>query len=109
MSKQHVIARLQAGETLQYSEPGNSMVGLIKSREEVTLSPVNRELEVDDIVLVKVRGSIYTHKIVAIREKNGKKQYLIGNNHGGINGWTGHDKVYGIVIEISGKPYRNHK
>jgi signal peptidase I len=91
---------LANGETVYYREGGNSMTPIIKSREEVTLSPFNRELKKGDIVLCKVRGNYYTHKVY------GKKgnQYLIGNNHGHMNGWT--EKIFGIVIEISRTPYK---
>jgi len=36
--------------------------------------------------------------VIALR----KNQVQIGNNHGGINGWTNLDNVYGIVTSVGG-------
>jgi len=47
-------------------------------------------------VLVRVRGRVYLHLIKAI---DGQR-FLIGNNHGGINGWTGPRAVYGIATGV---------
>lgn len=96
------IEALRHGETVTgYREGGNSMVPLIHHRQPVTLEPVAPELlEKGDIVLVKVRGNIYTHKVTGTR----KGQVQIGNNRGHINGWTSLDNVFGIVTEIDGSP-----
>ena len=53
------------------------------------------EVEEGDIVYCKVKGNFYTHLVKA---KNSDKGLLIGNNRGGINGWT--KNVYGKVVEI---------
>jgi len=104
MNEKHraVIARLKNGETIEdYKEGGNSMVPIIKSKQPVTIKPVDTSLlEKGDVVLVKVRGNIYTHKVTALREG----QAQIGNNKGGINGWTSLDNVFGIVTEVEGTP-----
>lgn len=94
------IARLQAGELVRdYREGGNSMTPLIRHQQPVTLAPVDpTQLERGDMVFVKVRGRIYTHKVVGLR----RGQVQIGNNHGRVNGWTSLDKVYGIVTEVEG-------
>jgi hypothetical protein len=96
-----VIARLQNGETVsEYREGGNSMVPIIKHRQPVTIKPVDTsKLEKGDVVLVRVRGNIYTHKVVGLR----KGQAQIGNNRGGVNGWTSLDNVFGIVVEVDGR------
>lgn len=95
------INALLAGEVIPaYKEGGNSMVPLIYSRQPVRLEPVDATLlERGDIVLVKVGGSVYTHKVTALR----KGQVQIGNNKGGINGWTSLDNVFGIVTEVDGR------
>lgn len=97
-----LIARLKVpGTKIEHKEGGNSMTPLIKSRQPVTLEPVDpSKLEKGDIVLVKVRGNVYTHLVLALRE--GEVQ--IGNNHGGVNGWTKLSNVFGIVTEVEGKP-----
>jgi hypothetical protein len=79
--RNYKLERLQGGETFVTSEKGNSMVPLIKSGQEH--------------ILGKVKGNFYTHLVKA---KNNEKGLLIGNNKGGINGWT--KQVYGRVIEI---------
>jgi hypothetical protein len=104
MNERHrdVIRRLQAGETVEgYREGGNSMVPLIYSRQPVTLAPVDRsKLSRGDMVFVKVKGRLYTHKVLGLR----KGQVQIGNNRGGVNGWTKLENVYGIVTEVDGRP-----
>lgn len=77
------------------SEKGNSMVPLIKSGQEHELTPITWELcETGDIVFCKVKGNYYTHLVKAKSDKG----LLIGNNKGGINGWT--KQVFGKVTKI---------
>lgn len=95
------IARLRAGETIENREGGNSMVPLIYSKQPVTIEPVDAtKLERGDIVYVKVQGRVYTHKVVGVRTG----QVQIGNNKGGINGWTSLENVYGIITAVDGVP-----
>lgn len=90
------LERLNKGETFITSEKGNSMVPLIKSGQDHKIKPVKwEECEEGDIVYCKVKGNFYTH---LVKGKNLDKGLLIGNNKGGINGWT--KQVYGKVIEI---------
>jgi hypothetical protein len=96
MRRNYKLERLLSGETFITSEKGNSMVPLIKSGQDHRLSPVLIEdVNVGDIVYCKVKSNFYTHLVKA---KDIKKGLLIGNNKGGINGWT--KSVYGKVIEI---------
>ncbi len=91
------VEALQRGETTKIRPRGNSMRGKVNSGDLVTLEPVKPdELKVGDIVLVKVKGTIYLHLIKAI---NGNR-FLIGNNRGGINGWVGANGIYGIATQI---------
>lgn len=77
------------------------MVPLIYSKEPINLAPVNpSKLEKGDIVLAKVSGRRYTHKVSAV--DHGKQRIQISNNHGGVNGWTSYDQVYGICTHVSG-------
>lgn len=85
--------------TVVIKPKGNSMTPLIKSGQEVLLVPKGHHLaplhwRIGDIVLVKVKGSVYLHKISAI---DGNR-IQISNNHGHVNGWTTFDKVYGVAI-----------
>ena len=70
-----------------------SMEPLIMDKAMVTVNPVESEtLKVGDIVLCKVKGVQYLHKITAIDSKKG---FEISNNKGKINGWT--HTIYGRV------------
>ena len=90
------LEKLQNGETFITSEKGNSMMPLIKSGQEHKLAPATwEEVEVNDIVYAKVNGRFYTHLVKA---KDLNKGCLIGNNKGGINGWT--KQIYGKVISV---------
>ena len=106
MSLQHIIERLEKGESVINKEGGNSMLPLIKSREPVTIEAVNKDLlEEGDIVYVKVRGRVYTHLVWSVKGD----EVQIGNNHGHSNGWTNKKHVYGIIPEIDGVPIKKAK
>lgn len=73
----------------------------IESGATVTLAPLQEgEPVVGDAVLVRVRGRVYLHLIKAIKGKTNNMEFLIGNAHGGINGWTARTSVYGKAINI---------
>ncbi len=91
------IAALQRGETVQIRPHGNSMRPKVCDGDLVTVSPCTAaSLKRGDIVLVRVRRQVYLHLIRAIEGE----RYLIGNNHGGINGWVGTDNIYGIATRV---------
>ncbi len=72
------------------------MVPILKSGQEHKLAPVKWEDNNDgDTVYCKVKGNFYSH---LVKGKNINKGLLIGNNKGGINGWT--KNVFGRVIEV---------
>lgn len=90
------VEKLKKGETFITSEKGNSMFPIIKSGQDHKLVPAElKDAKVDDIVFCKVKGHFYTHLVKA---KNETRGCLIGNNRGGINGWT--KQIYGKVIEV---------
>lgn len=90
------LQRLQQGETFITSERGNSMCPIIKSNQQHKLAPTTwQDCSIGDIVYCKVKGNFYTH---LVKGKNDIRGLLIGNNRGGINGWT--KQVFGKVIEI---------
>ena len=71
------------------------MSPIIKSEQAHKLAPAKLdEVNVGDIVYCKVRGHFYTHLVKA----KSNRGCLIGNNRGGINGWT--KQIFGKVIEI---------
>lgn len=94
-------ARVAAGATVQLRPSGSSMVPLVRSRQLVTVSPVDpAKVEVGDIVLAKVAGTVYLHLVSAVDAAGARVQ--ISNNRGRVNGWTGHAKVYGICVAVDG-------
>ena len=91
------IEKLKNGETVQVRPRGHSMKGKVNDGNLVTVSPCNpAQLSVGDIVLVRVKGNVYLHLIKSIN--NGR--FLIGNNRGGINGWVGHNCIYGFATKV---------
>lgn len=87
---------LKEGKTFITSEKGNSMTPKIKSGQDHELTPCDvSQVDIGDIVFCKVRGRYYTHLVKGTDPKLGA---LIGNNKGGLNGWT--HQVYGKVTKI---------
>lgn len=96
------IEILQKGEEVSFRPKGNSMKPKINSGDLVTVTPKFSDLKEDDIVLCKVKGRHYVHLVTAVKTEGEKKQYLIGNNRGGINGWVGINSIFGKVKEVQG-------
>lgn len=86
------------GETCKVIGFGQSMTPILKSGQPVIVSPLKTDivLEKNDIVLCKVNGHFYLHKISAIKGT----QYQISNNHGHVNGWVSKRNIFGKVIKI---------
>jgi hypothetical protein len=79
------------------------MVPLIRSRQQVIVAPVDpSKVEVGDIVLARVAGTVYLHLVSALEPS--KKRVQISNNRGRINGWTSHERVFGICVAVDGVP-----
>ena len=96
--------RLRAGETVECRPTGDSMTPIIKSRQLVTISPVDAAtLRKGDVVLAKVGGRYLLHKVSALRGD----RVQISNNHGHVNGGTSRAQVYGIVSAVDGVPARS--
>lgn len=94
------IEELKEGQQAQCRPHGNSMRGRINSGQLVTLEPIVEDPDVDDAVLCRVRGNTYIHLVRAIKGHGEKKQFLIGNNRGGTNGWIGRNSLFGKVIKV---------
>lgn len=96
-----MASRVAQGVTVQFRPSGSSMVPLVRSRQVVTVAPVDAaKLEVGDIVLAKVAGTVYLHLVSAIDATAGRVQ--ISNNRGRVNGWTNYARVYGICTAVDG-------
>lgn len=86
---------------MAFRPSGSSMVPLIRSRQQVVVAPVDpSKLEVGDIVLARVAGTVYLHLVSSVDPA--KKRVQISNNRGLINGWTSHDRVFGICVAVDG-------
>ncbi|MFI0452301.1 hypothetical protein [Actinomadura sp. 6N118] len=98
-----IAARVAGGATVRFRPTGSSMVPLIRSRDLVEVAPVDpAKLEVGDIVLAKVAGTVYLHLVSALDPARGRVQ--ISNNRGRVNGWTHHARVYGICLAVEDTP-----
>lgn len=84
---------LRRGETVSVRGHGNSMAPLIRNGETVVVAPLaaDARLRKGEVVLARVRGQVYLHRVKGLRAD----QVLIGNNHGGLNGWTPREQVVG--------------
>ena len=94
------IQDLKEGRQTQCRPHGNSMQGRINSGQLVTLDPIVEDPTIGDAVLCRVRGNTYIHLVKAIKGHDEKKQFLIGNNRGGVNGWIGASGVFGKLVRV---------
>lgn len=79
------------------------MVPLIRGRQQVVVAPVDpSKVEVGDIVLTRVAGTVYLHVVSSVDPAG--KRVQISNNRGRVNGWTSHDRVFGICVSVDGVP-----
>jgi phage repressor protein C with HTH and peptisase S24 domain len=92
------IAKLKAGDTVQFRPRGNSMTPKIESGQLCTVAPLAEDDDIDagDIVLCKVNGNQYLHLVKAVQGN----RFQIGNNHGRINGWTSRNQVFGKLTRV---------
>lgn len=96
-----IAARVAEGQTVDFRPSGSSMVPLIRSRQLVTVAPVDpTKVEVGDIVLARVAGTTYLHLVSAVDAGSGRVQ--ISNNRGRVNGWTNHARLHGICTAVDG-------
>lgn len=100
------IARLRAGETVEFRESGNSMLPRIKSRSKCTYIPVHNQedLKKGDIVFCHVGKYYFTHLITGIKGSDKDKLFQISNNHGYVNGWIPFERIFGRVTHVEGRP-----
>lgn len=93
------IKKLGWGDTVSFRPKGASMSGKIESGQLVTVEPATiADVEVGDVVLCKVRGTVYLHLVSAEHGKGTVRRVQISNNKGRVNGWTG--TVYGRVTKV---------
>lgn len=88
----NAILELRAGRAVTVTPRGNSMMPLIRSGESIRIVPISRAPHRGDVVLCRVAGRQFLHKIKAIRDG----RCLIENNHGHENGWA--SEIYGFAV-----------
>lgn len=94
------IQTLREGRIAIFRPVGGSMSPLIESGQLCTVEPIGQELAtVGEVVLCRVNGNDYLHLI----KKVAGSSFQIGNNRGGINGWVGHEDIFGRLIKIEGR------
>lgn len=97
----YIDALLDGAQTVEFTPRGDSMAPRIKSGQFVTVSAAT-SYAVNDIVLCKVNGRQFLHRILAVDPKG--KRFQIGNNRGGVNGWTPRENIYGKVVRVQDAP-----
>jgi phage repressor protein C with HTH and peptisase S24 domain len=88
------IAELERGRVVRFRPRGDSMHPRIRSGQLVEVSPASRSPGPDDIVLCTVHGLQYLHIVKAAKQG----RFLIGNNRGGLNGWT--TRIHGVLTAV---------
>lgn len=73
------------------------MEPLVKDNQLVTVQRVTDDtvIEYGSIVLCVVNGRQYLHLVKAVNAD----RYLIGNNRGGLNGWTNRKHIFGVLVK----------
>ena len=74
------------------------MEPIVMDGQEVTVEPrlSGVTIEKGDVVLCKVRGREFFHKVLALDRRG--TSYQIGNNKGGVNGWIRSTEIYGKLV-----------
>jgi len=102
MNLRRMAEDIQKSNWITFSTSGNSMRPVIQPKDIVTLVPMGVEdTRTGDIVLCKVKGRYYLHKVLG---RDSKGRVKIGNNRGHINGWT--RRVFGKVWRVTYGPNR---
>lgn len=97
------IEKLKAGETVQFRPRGHSMHPIVSDRQLVTVEPVQDKgiLKKGDVVLCVVGTNHFLHLIKDVRKDDqGRLNFLIGNNRGGVNGGCPEHHVYGVLTRV---------
>lgn len=92
LTERQAISVLVGGGSPLVRGIGNSMTPILRSGQVVRVNQIgSTPIKKGDVVLCKVRGNVYLHKVTAVRGD----QYQISNNHGHVNGWVGIGSIYG--------------
>lgn len=96
MNLRAIYEKLKDGKPVTVMASGTSMIPYIRPHDLITIHPANpKELEVGDIVLAKVRGRFYLHRLGALSASG---MCRIENAEGHVNGWCSRTQVFGVVF-----------
>ena len=96
------VRKVKRGKPARFRAFGDSMAGIIRSSERVTVEPVDPErLEVGDVVIAEVDGVPMLHLVREIDAE--ARRVEIGGSDGSVNGWTPFARVFAICTEIGNK------
>ena len=92
-----IIRSLSSGRSVKTWESGNSLAPLINDGDCVRISPVrdHRALAVDQVVFVMIRPGVFVNHLILKVDETREKPFLIGNHHGGEDGWVPAAVIYG--------------
>lgn len=97
------VRKVKRGKPARFRAFGDSMAGIIRSSERVTVEPVDPELlEAGDIVIAEVHGVPMLHLVREV-DADGRRAE-IGGSDGSVNGWTPFECVYAICTVIGAAP-----
>lgn len=98
---EEAIEQLQAGRVVQIHPAGHSMTGRVSDGDLVTLQPcLPEDLAAGDVVLARVQGRRSSHLVLHLVIKCETDRFLIGNNHGRIDGWVSAQNIFGKLRQV---------
>jgi hypothetical protein len=93
------VRKVKRGKPARFRAFGDSMAGIIRSAERVTVEPVDPDrLELGDVVIAEVNGVPMLHLVRQI-DADGRRVEIAGSD-GSVNGWTPFECVYAICTVI---------
>lgn len=100
------VAALQENKSVTFKARDGSLDPKVKRGQAVTVAPIDRPLEIGDVVLCRVHGVEFLNEIKDAQKLEDKpERFLIGpaEGNGKDNGWTFRSKIYGLLTRVEGK------
>jgi SOS-response transcriptional repressor LexA len=98
---QEAVTKLQAGQAVHVRPTGSSMHGKVSNGDLVTLEPCHpQDIDAGDVVLARVKGRRHFHLVLHLVMERRPDAFIIGNNHGRIDGWVTADNIFGKVTQV---------
>lgn len=101
MWAEEAVDKLQSGQTVKIKPKGHSMQGKVSEGDLVIIEPCQlQDLTVGDIVLASIKGRRYFHLVLHLIIERDADKFLIGNNHGRLDGWITTENIFGKVTQV---------